>query len=152
METQAVMAVITAAITMIIGIFTVTSVITSVPALPTFTAYNESINFATNMTNYTPSNYPLMSISSLKNSTHSIPAARFGLSAAGTGVWLMTNGSYDPGAYLLTYTYQNLASNTTWTNSQTVTWNSIQLLAIALVVIAAGLILSYFGFGIGKSE
>lgn len=39
------------------------------------------------------------------------------------------------------------AANTTYTTVQTTTWNAIQLLSVGLVVLAAAIILTYFGFG-----
>jgi len=41
-------------------------------------------------------------------------------------------------------------ANTTYTNVQTYGWNSIQLLAIGLIILAAGTILGYFGMFGGK--
>jgi len=38
-------------------------------------------------------------------------------------------------------------ANTTYTNVQTTMWNSLQLLSVGLIVLAASVILAYFGFG-----
>lgn len=38
-------------------------------------------------------------------------------------------------------------ANTTYTTVQTTMWNSLQLLSVGLIVLAASVILAYFGFG-----
>ena len=41
-------------------------------------------------------------------------------------------------------------ANTTFTNVQTTMWSALQLLSVGLIVLAAAVILAYFGFGSTK--
>ena len=52
----------------------------------------------------------------------------------------------------ITQTGWSTTANTTYANVQTTMWNSIQLLSVGLIVLAAAVILAYFGFrGKGQS-
>lgn len=42
-------------------------------------------------------------------------------------------------------------ANTTFTNAQSIMWSSMQLLAVGLIVLAAAVILAYFGVGRAKA-
>jgi hypothetical protein len=58
------------------------------------------------------------------------------------GIWVISSviGSINQGGW-------STAANTTFTTVQTTMWNSLQLLAVGLIVLAASVILAYFGFG-----
>jgi len=58
------------------------------------------------------------------------------------GIWVITSvqSSISQGGW-------SAAANTTYTNVQTTTWNAVQLLSVGLIVMAAVVILAYFGFG-----
>jgi len=75
--------------------------------------------------------------------TQSVIAVISAATALFIGIWVITSviSSIVPGA---TWT---ATANTTYTNVQTTMWSSIQLLSIGLIVLAASVILAYFGFG-----
>jgi hypothetical protein len=58
------------------------------------------------------------------------------------GIWVISTviGSINQSGWSST-------ANTTFTNTQSIMWSSLQLLAVGLIVLAAAVILAYFGFG-----
>lgn len=58
------------------------------------------------------------------------------------GIWVITSviGSINQANW-------TAAANTTFTNVQSTMWSSLQLLSVGLIVLAASVILAYFGFG-----
>lgn len=58
------------------------------------------------------------------------------------GIWVISSviGS-------ISQTSWTAAANTTYTSVQTTMWSALQLLSVGLIVLAASVILAYFGFG-----
>jgi hypothetical protein len=58
------------------------------------------------------------------------------------GIWVISSviSSINQGGWTTT-------ANTTYTNVQTTMWNALQLLSVGLIVLAASVILAYFGLG-----
>lgn len=61
------------------------------------------------------------------------------------GIWVISifYGAIDQGSW-------STEANNTFTNVQTYTWSGIQLLAVGIIILAAGVLLSYFGARKGK--
>lgn len=74
--------------------------------------------------------------------TQSVIAVISAATALFIGIWVISSviGSINQGGWTST-------ANTTFTNVQTTMWNSLNLLAVGLIVLAASVILAYFGFG-----
>lgn len=162
MESKTVMLVISAAVVLLIGFMVVVSVINSMPTLPTFTRSNASLEFAVNDTYYTPTDngYNIAVTAMYNDSSHTCTYASTLYDYSVTQVKVLDNDTDDPtgdatrcpnmtsgNTYYFDYTYQLTASNTTWSNSITTTYNTFLLMTVILIVIAAGVILAYFGFG-----
>jgi hypothetical protein len=100
-------------IIIIIGIFIGAGYITlsafQTASLVLTTVTNESINFATNYTNYSTAYGPILSITQIANATKTFPSDKYGTNANSLGqafqIYLNANGTYVVGTYLVTYAY-----------------------------------------------
>jgi hypothetical protein len=72
------------------------------------TVTNETINFATNNTDYSFANPYVSSVSSVKNVTYTVPTDRWSISTTGyhvVQVRILTNATFTTGNYNVTYIY-----------------------------------------------
>lgn len=150
---QAVTVIIAAAIALFVGIWVVSSVSSSV-VLPSFIAANESINFIANNTYYLPVNPTVLGVTSMWNDTgHTYLYASDKYGVSSSGIRIYTNGTSEgdynitTGTHYVTYTYQNTASNSTFGTVTGIVWNSVQLVSIGLIILAAAVLLGWLGIG-----
>lgn len=157
MDSKMVMVVVSAAVILFVGIWVVSLVGTST-TLPVFTVANETQNFTANVTALSPTNTVFIDVTALYNNSDLTNAITEGTTAGtwkwnASGISVISNGTGGwPNVttnrfYYYTYTYQNPQSNTTYTMVNNTIWNSFQLIAVALIVVAAVAILGYFGMG-----
>lgn len=155
MDTQTVMLLVGAAVVILVGVLVVQTVYGSVSTLPTKLEQAEAVTFTDNDTDYTVA-YPyvttLVTVYNTSATTTQISSTFFTMGKDGT-IKVLANGTTrwpnitSGRAYYVYYTHQIPASNTTFTSTTATIWNSISLLAVALLIIAASAILAYFGFG-----
>jgi len=143
----------TAVAGVVILLFVVTLVIVSVQSsitLPTYTVYNESINLATNNTNYTVAHTPIMTIVSFQNSTDTINTTACGRLECywiktNTAVGMKSNATWENGVWLVTYTAQLTQANATYSTVNSSAWNAVGLLSLVTLLLAVGAILGTLG-------
>ena len=74
--------------------------------------------------------------------TQSVIAVISAATALFIGIWVISSviSSVNQSSWTAT-------ANTTYTQVQTIMWSALQLLSVGLIVLAASVILAYFGFG-----
>lgn len=156
--------VIGGAIAIIIGIWLISAVNNSI-ALPTTTTtiVNDTITFTANDTYYdfgnqavclddlpVPSSCGALVVSAITNASYSVDVDVSDYTASQIKLVDLTGEIDMPADYDVTYTYADYADttpSTTLNTTKSTVWNSFTLLAVGLIVVAAGIIIGYFTLG-----
>lgn len=154
MDTKVVMTVVAAAAVLMIGIWIVMLVSGAMNLVTVSAIGNESKNFAANDTAYQPTYQPIINVTAMYNdSAHTCTYTSTLYGSNTSGITIYTNGTGDcpnmtTGTHYYDYNYdKTYSANTTFVGTSSTIFSSIQLLAVGLIVLAASIILAYFGFG-----